>query len=1748
MKKLYTLFFRFFPRSIGKTDLRFAFNLVSKQKTASWITLVLFFFLCSVGIAQPTISYPPSSVESLTRGMGSGKLAVNLGFTSTCNSINVEIRLPEGVQYVSGTVVSTGGTGGLTIQENGGSVNKPQFLISNAAAGNNIVFTIDRIANCGLGASGKDSVYVTSSCGNVSEVGAVVNTYNILAPSLSISPPTAIANANIGSSYSRDFSVTNGGNGCLDTLRIGIKRPSGSISSPVLKVGANVITPSSTNGDSTFYKVFTTDLPGGDNLMCNGETVTFTEEFTLLNCAGLTTTYLASWGRPGNSCQTASATGIVTMAGGVPNLTAAFSGPALTNCSALPYPATLTVTNSGTTPASNINVTLERGTTYFVNNVWVPYIDTTSLMVSAPSLTSYHPTNIHIDGLLTPGAGMPACAVGQVGWLDFNMPSGFLLQPGQSITITFNTLACSSGACGDNMEGGNYTTALSYKDQCGSNNYALPLGVALLYPMPNFKVNNINTQSPAQVASGSCFDVKIDASIVRSTYPTITNGYVEYAVTLPTGFTLGSASELSGLTPQPGYPMMVGNKAVFRHDVTAPLNEQSLHSVKFSLCTASGTCGVYAIDAEVSMTRDKACATPMISKKCFSAPVEVYCAPPCPTGGVIPVSWNYKRTTFGLPDNNNDGVPDVSGSIDLTKIDRDRYRPGDILHSEYRSYIADQSSPNTITNWNYVYSDWTFSSGKWAPSGTATVTIKRGPTTYSLTGVSISTVTAGTAFKADWSTNPALPGGFTYQQGDSVIVEADFQVDGNINNSGNGTEVQGPGYDNFTPGVIVLTNTAYASQIANPPVDSYSGPNRFTCFLPKYNANVVGLSHFTLFDGVNDAGATGCNNFDVTANVYTRVVNFYHGGRYFSYEYRPESMPDTVTIDIPVGWEYIATNFSRISATTQPTQYQNVTLSITPSVSSYLGGVRLVYDFKTLIANGTIPSWGTEGAMYTLSNRLRANCSTPASGEITVKENGHWVDYTSPTSQVHTTIVHKNTLRYSLASRPVLALQNNTGEVQGILPQHYWDVQVNSTGSSNAPYVWLALEQGASGISIDSVVLKPSNAVLTANSYAGTKKWYQVNATGIASGSNQQARIYFKYNSCSPDSIKVLTGWSCSGFPSPDPSASSCSEISTYLKVLPQPSQIQLSVTKQPTTPSIALCTTDNVEAVVNSALGANVDNPSVVINVPTGMTINLPIEVEYPLGSGVWQNITPSQSGNNYTVNLETHTGIGANGLPGTIINPGADGRQAKIRVSYNTSCSFISGSRIRFVTNGQSPCGSAAIGNGSYANSNPITITNATPDGTAALTMNIGNAQLTCDDSEDLTLSIIPVAEPTAVGDTAVYTLPSGLAYTGSFTAGTNCTGCTLTQVADPSGSTLLKVALPVGVATGTSINFTIGIKASGVGEGCGDRTILGELQRVAGGLSCGGTPCGAGKAIIGSGSQLVTILKPQLDAVSLNFTEAGSTVTYSVSVTNNGSADAVAGYQLKIYCGPVEDNNVLETITMGALTANSSQTYTGTFSSATCSLGTELYARVDTVFADNSPACSCSTPVASPSHPLPITLIGLKATKEGQTALLSWTTTSETNSHYFDVEQSLNGKNWEKIGNVPAKGTSNENVLYTFKDTNPENGENLYRLRMVDRDGKYGYSRMVSLRFKIEEVTQLYPSPVSDKLTIRTLDWNKVDDIVMYDTNGKVVYESHRGNSSKPLSQEINVKQFAAGVYLVHLSRKNGVATVHKVVVAR
>lgn len=188
-----------------------------------------------------------------------------------------------------------------------------------------------------------------------------------------------------------------------------------------------------------------------------------------------------------------------------------------------------------------------------------------------------------------------------------------------------------------------------------------------------------------------------------------------------------------------------------------------------------------------------------------------------------------------------------------------------------------------------------------------------------------------------------------------------------------------------------------------------------------------------------------------------------------------------------------------------------------------------------------------------------------------------------------------------------------------------------------------------------------------------------------------------------------------------------------------------------------------------------------------------------------------------------------------------------------------------------------------------------------------------------------------------------------------------------------------------------------------------------------------------------------------------------------------------------------------------------------------------------------------LASITTPLPVTLISFAVQKkaagvEGASASLQWTTSSETNSDHFEIERSQSGKNWNKIGSIESTGESAVQINYSFEDMKPLWGENLYRLRMVDKDGTFAYSRIQSMKFEgIGTGLSVYPNPSTDKLIVS--DHKTVAEIVMSSLNGNTVYKS---SSFAIGSGLIDVVSLAKGLYIVKVTRQNGTITTSKVVI--
>jgi hypothetical protein len=115
--------------------------------------------------------------------------------------------------------------------------------------------------------------------------------------------------------------------------------------------------------------------------------------------------------------------------------------------------------------------------------------------------------------------------------------------------------------------------------------------------------------------------------------------------------------------------------------------------------------------------------------------------------------------------------------------------------------------------------------------------------------------------------------------------------------------------------------------------------------------------------------------------------------------------------------------------------------------------------------------------------------------------------------------------------------------------------------------------------------------------------------------------------------------------------------------------------------------------------------------------------------------------------------------------------------------------------------------------------------------------------------------------------------------------------------------------------------------------------------------------------------------------------------------------------------------------------------------------------------------------PNTLLPVDWLYFRGTTDNTTNKLNWATASEQNTDYFRVQRSQDGLVFETIGIVQAQGQSTSAKHYTYDDINPFEGENYYRLELVDQNGDTELSSTILLNIRMDGKPYVfYPNPTT------------------------------------------------------------------------
>jgi hypothetical protein len=173
-------------------------------------------------------------------------------------------------------------------------------------------------------------------------------------------------------------------------------------------------------------------------------------------------------------------------------------------------------------------------------------------------------------------------------------------------------------------------------------------------------------------------------------------------------------------------------------------------------------------------------------------------------------------------------------------------------------------------------------------------------------------------------------------------------------------------------------------------------------------------------------------------------------------------------------------------------------------------------------------------------------------------------------------------------------------------------------------------------------------------------------------------------------------------------------------------------------------------------------------------------------------------------------------------------------------------------------------------------------------------------------------------------------------------------------------------------------------------------------------------------------------------------------------------------------------------------------------------------------------------------PVTLSDFKSSRQKDKVVLKWATQSEVNFSHFSLERSADGKTFYEIAKVDASKNA-AGSLYAYKDNAPNaTGVNYYRLKMVDTDGSFVYSKIISESFDAAAATfEVFPS-ITKGSTIETRfkEVSEATQIKLFNVNGQLLqtYDLEVGTSTKTLE----IGQYTEGVYFLMLQDKGTVQT--------
>ena len=172
-----------------------------------------------------------------------------------------------------------------------------------------------------------------------------------------------------------------------------------------------------------------------------------------------------------------------------------------------------------------------------------------------------------------------------------------------------------------------------------------------------------------------------------------------------------------------------------------------------------------------------------------------------------------------------------------------------------------------------------------------------------------------------------------------------------------------------------------------------------------------------------------------------------------------------------------------------------------------------------------------------------------------------------------------------------------------------------------------------------------------------------------------------------------------------------------------------------------------------------------------------------------------------------------------------------------------------------------------------------------------------------------------------------------------------------------------------------------------------------------------------------------------------------------------------------------------------------------------------------------CECIAPL-----PVDLGAFSLKINLDAIEIL--WTTYSESNTSYFEIQKSSDGLEWSSVGKTEAKGESTSRLDYIFVDERPSLKLSYYRLKIVDNDETFSFSPVKSIFLDSDSSVKLFPNPNTGVFEIDfSFSQKQKVTVEILNVMGQMVQTISDGEEMQEMKKTITINE--KGIFYVRIT---------------